>query len=239
MFYGVFCVKRKYKLKRYKLIKWNKNKIFALCVILMIALVVIYICGQIFCEWEKFDETITTILAIIGAIAFWLEYHENKLLNEAQFITDLNEQFIGDENMSAVEWELEKYFNKFRTKKITSDDNRTLEEKYSLENRERQHLVNYLVHLEGIAALVKNNVLHIDTIDDLMSFRYFIAMNNPVVQKLELLEYPDYYKGCFDIYDAWVKELKRQNITPPMYDENSNNLTKKLKEQKLCQQKRK
>lgn len=98
--------------------------------------------------------------------------------------------------------------------------------------------MNYLVHLEGIAALVKNKVLRIRTIDDLMSYRYFIAMNNPVVQKLELLEYPDFYKGCFDIYDAWVKELKDQGITPPMYDENSNNLTKKREEQKLCLQKR-
>lgn len=53
-----------------------------------------------------------TIIAIIAAVAFWLEYHENKLLNEAQFIIDLNEQFISNDKMSAVEWDLEKYYNK-------------------------------------------------------------------------------------------------------------------------------
>ena len=207
-------------------------------IFIIVLLSIAYLCGQQLCEWERLTETIVTVIAIISAVVFWLDYHENKLLNEAQFITDLNEQFIGDENMSAVEWELEKYFNKFRAEKLTSEDDYALEEKYSLENRERQHLVNYLVHLEGIAALVKNGVLHINTIDDLMSYRYFIAMNNPVVQKLELIEYHDYYKGCFDIYDTWVEELKSQNITPPMYDENSNNLTKKLEEKQRCLQKR-
>jgi len=61
-----------------------------------------------------------------------------------------------------------------------------------------------------------------------MSYRYFIAVNNPVVQTLELLEYPDYYKGCIGIYDAWVNELLKQGVTPPMYDEEENNLTKKM-----------
>ncbi len=207
-------------------------------ILLMVIIICVYLSCQYMFAWSWLTETVATIIAIISAVAFWLEYHENKLLNEAQFITDLNERFIGDENMSSVEWDLEKFYNKYRAGELASKFIREFEGKYSLENRDRQYLVNYLVHLEGIAALVKNKVLHIDTIDDLMSYRYFIAMNNPVVQKMELLEYPDYYKGCFDIYDAWVKELKDQGITPPMYDENSNNLTKKREEQKLCLPKR-
>lgn len=198
-------------------------------ILLMLIIICTYLSCQFFYAWSWLTETVATVIAIISAIAFWLEYHENKLLNEAQFIMDLNGQFIGDENMSNVEWDLEKFFNKYRNEELTEEYIKEFEEKYALEKIERQHLVNYLVHLEGIAALVKSKVLRIKTIDDLMSYRYFIAMNNPVVQKLELLEYPDFYKGCVDIYDSWVNALENQGINPPMYDEYTNNLTKKLR----------
>lgn len=197
-------------------------------VILVITVIsCLYILGQRFCDWERLTETVATLLAIVAAVAFWLEYHENKLLNEAQFIMELNEQFLSDSNLSEVEWELEKYYNRYRKNEITEEYKEEFAKKFDLKKRERQYLVNYLVHLEGIAALVNNGVIHLDAIDDLMSYRYFIAVNNSVVQDLELLEYPEYYKGCFGIYDDWVEELGKQGITPPMYDEKKNNLTKK------------
>jgi len=198
--------------------------------ILIIAIIVcLYLIGQYFYDWEWLTETIATIIAIVAAVAFWVEYHENKILNEAQFIMELNEQFIGNSNLSDIEWELEKYYYKFRRDKLTKEYCESFEEQFDLEKRERQFLVNYLVHLEGIAALVNNGVIHLDAIDDLMSYRYFIAVNNPIVQKLELLEYPDYYKGCIGIYDNWVDELQKQGIKPPMYHEEENNLTLKYK----------
>lgn len=202
--------------------------------ILIIAVIVcVYLLGQFFWHWEWLTETVATIIAIVAAVAFWLEYHENKLLNEAQFIMELNEQFLSDSNLSDVEWELEKYFNRYRKNELTEGYEEEFEKKFALEKRERQHLVNYLVHLEGIAALVNNGVIHLDAIDDLMSYRYFVAVNNPIVQKIELLEYPEYYKGCIGIYDAWVEELLRQKITPPMYHEKENNLTKKYKDKEV------
>lgn len=200
---------------------------FRIMILIIVVIVCVYLLGQFFWHWEWLTETVATIIAIITAVAFWLEYHENKLLNEAQFIMELNEQFLSDSNLSDVEWELEKYYNRYRKDELTEEYCDKFEEQFDLEKRQRQHLVNYLVHLEGIAALVNNGVIHLDAIDDLMSYRYFVAVNNPIVQKLELLEYPDYYKGCIGIYDAWVKELLEQGITPPMYHEKKNNLTMK------------
>ena len=66
-------------------------------IFIMALLSIIYLCGQQLCEWERLTETFATVIAIITIVAFWLEYNENKLLNEAQFITDLNEQFIGND----------------------------------------------------------------------------------------------------------------------------------------------
>lgn len=165
-----------------------------------------------------------TIIAIIAAVAFWLEYHENKLLNEAQFIADLNEQFISNEHMADVEWDLEKFYIKYDKGELTEE---YCKEKCDINRRGRQYLVNYLVHLEGVAALVKSRVLHIPTMTDLMAYRYFIAVNNPVVQNIELLEYTDYYHGIFDIYDGWIREMKKQGANIPMLGKGEISLTKK------------
>ena len=190
----------------------------------MFALVVTYVCGQIFCKWEKFDETITTVIAIIGAVAFWLEVKNNDFLNESQFIMELNNQFISNTELTEVEFDLEKYFEEYKNEKKSKKYREEFRDKYLGNKKDRQYLVNYLVHLEGIAAIVNNGVLHLDIIDDLMAYRYFIAVNNPDIQDLELIPYKSFYKGCFDIYDTWKSVLKKQHIEIPMKE---NNLTKK------------
>lgn len=205
-------------------------------IFIMVVLVVMYLCGQQIFEWKWLTEVFATGIAIVTAVAFWLEYREYKLLNEAQFITDLNEQFIGNEKMSEVEWELEKFYNKYKNSRLTEEDKEDFRNKYDIENKDRQYLVNYLVHLEGIAVLVKNGFLHIETIDDLMSYRYFIAMNNPIVQDLELCQYRDFYKGCYEIYDAWVKELENQKSEIPMIKDYK---LPEVEEVKLCLQTKK
>ncbi len=91
-------------------------------------------------------------------------------------------------------------------------------ETYLTQNGNCQHLVNYLVHLEGIAAIINNGVLHLDVIDDLMAYRYFIAVNNPVVQKMELLEYANFFQGCFNVYQRWKKVLEKQKSEIPMIE---------------------
>lgn len=170
-------------------------------------------------------------LAIFTAVAFFLEYHQNNKLNEAQFVIDLNNQFLNEGKMASVEHDLEKYFNATSSispvSHLSSTDDKgddkgeagkevearkTIEEelrtKYAMENKKHQDLVNYLVHLEGVAALVNNGVLRIAAINDLMAYRFFIAVNNPVVQELELKPFKDYYKGIYKLYPAWAKKLK-------------------------------
>ena len=189
-------------------------------IFLMIIVGCVYIVAQHFYDWERLTETVATIIAIIAAVAFWLEYRETKVLNEAQFIMELNEQFLSDPKLSAVEWELEKYYARYRNNDMTPEFEEMFERQFDMDKPERQSLVNYLVHLEGITALVNSGVLRLNSIDNLMSYRYFIAVNNPIVRKLELCDYSDYYKGCYSIYDSWVELLKGKEVKIPMYDEN-------------------
>ncbi len=65
--------------------------------------------------------------------------------------------------------------------------------------------INYLVYLEGLATLVLNDMMKLDHIDDLMAFRFFLAVNNPELQKAQLAVFPQFYRGCFKLYRKWTE----------------------------------
>lgn len=56
-----------------------------------------------YCNPNEASETVVTILAIVTGIAFWVEYHQKCKVNEAQFVMELNNQFLTDDNMVRVE----------------------------------------------------------------------------------------------------------------------------------------
>ena len=183
----------------------------------MILATVVYLLLRSVFNIDGIAEIFATIIAIITLVAFWLEYNDNKILNESQFIISLNDQFVSDERMYTIEWELEKFFYKYKKRELTKEYMDSFRKQFDIENERRQYLVNYLVHMESLAALVNNGTLKIDKIANLMSYRYFIVMNNPVVQEIELKQYSDYYTGCFNIYENWVKVLEKNGMEIPMY----------------------
>ena len=55
-------------------------------------------------------------------------------------------------------------------------------------------------------------MLRISAVNDLMAYRFFIAVNNPVAQELELKPFKDYYKGIFKLYPVWEKKMSFLNL---------------------------
>ena len=180
----------------------------------MIFLCVAYLAGQHWLQDSAFSSAVTTILAIVAGVAVLMEIRSNERINEAQLIMELNNQFITNESFAEIEWVLEKYYASCQQAAKDGRDPAEIQLEFdiSLNNKNRQKLVNYLVYLEGVAALVNEGVLHLNVITDLMAFRYFIAVNNPVVQETELLPNKDYYRGIFSIYDQWSKHLDADKI---------------------------
>ncbi|MCL2465491.1 MAG: hypothetical protein FWF28_10550, partial [Micrococcales bacterium] len=110
-------------------------------------------------------------------------------INEAQFILQYNQAFIQDRNMYLVEHRLEQWME-------DEEDGRSHGGALVTESS-RQNFINYLVYLEGLAPLIFSGVLRFEDIDDLMAYRFFLAVNNPELQKDQLFRYADYYRGCF------------------------------------------
>lgn len=116
-------------------------------------------------------------------------------IEAARFLFQYNQAFLKDDQMTEMERLLDKeYMDEIegipRTNSVITSEN-------------RQKMVNYLVYLEGLAPLVINHTLKLRGIDDLMSYRFFLAVNNPEVQQKHLFPFADDYRGCFKLYKMW------------------------------------
>ncbi|MBO7407785.1 MAG: hypothetical protein J6V14_09165, partial [Clostridia bacterium] len=64
-------------------------------------------------SFDSIRNRLTTLFAIISAIAFWLQFKKTERLNESNYVKDLNNQFVNNKNMTKIEHELELYFNQY------------------------------------------------------------------------------------------------------------------------------
>jgi len=182
-------------------------------------MLIILLTGRTLIKENSYIDIVNTTIALFTVFLLIIELSRDKDISEAQLIIEINNQFIDSSSLARVERKLEEYvyfYNEYG--QIKNDYWEEWEKSLTIGSEARQELVNYLVHLEGVAALVNNNVLTLPVITDLVAYRYFIAVNNPIVQKLELIPCKDYYRGCFKIYEKWEETMIEQKITIPLVD---------------------
>lgn len=175
-----------------------------------------------FIKYLNIYEFISTIAVIVGAVIAIIEIHANKKLEEASFIKDLNKQFIDNKEMVEIEHALETYNNLYQL----GEKNIELELDVRVNGKDKQKLVNYLVYLEGVASIIEQGVLHIDKINSLFGYRYFLAVNNPIIQNIELYPFAAYYQGIFNVYNKWLEKCKDKSsdmfMEVPIYEHTLN-----------------
>ena len=147
--------------------------------------------------------------AIVGVIAAILVIHQLKKETEAEkvenriqqatFVKDYNLSFILDKGLTKIEHELEKYYADYVKNPKGANLNIGVEGTVK-----RQRFINYLVYLESLASIIDHNAMTIESIDSLMGYRFFLAVNNPVIQREELYQYSLHYRGLFELYEKWV-----------------------------------
>jgi len=133
-------------------------------------------------------------------------------IEEARFLLDYNKALIESNAAYNVEHNLERWMDAFDEKRkeitdITPLKLLEIKESIPLEISDinLRNYINYLVYFEGLAALIIKGVLHLETIDDLFAYDFYLAINNPVLQDYEIKKYPEYYRGCFKVYKKWKK----------------------------------
>lgn len=197
-----------------------KDKVVNIGIVLVI--LVTSVAGVIKFIHEGIPDAIDAIdiVALAAMALVFAELRQNKKINEAQLIKDINSEFINNQQLSKVERMLEVYYDEYRHAK-TTDERERIHLKLCMDvgSDERQDLVNYLVHLEAVASLVNNDAIRLDSINDLIAYRFFIAVNNREVQEYELLPFKDYYCGCYTLYERWKNVMKRKHLEIPMKEQ--------------------
>ncbi len=186
--------------------KKDKEYIYYFAIVLVVAFYLVFV--EASSDVSELSTLVTTVTALVAAVAFWLQLKRGKNLDEANFIMNLNDQFISNDEMTRIEHALELYYNQGGEGDLELVLERT--------HNDCQRLINYLVYMECLAAMVKRDVMHLGVIDDLFAYRFFIAVNNPVVQKFELLPYANYYKGCFELAEMWTKKWRKEGRPIPL-----------------------
>lgn len=197
---------KKRKIKPIKNLEW-------LLFLLMIVLVSSFLAFATFItegskasmSWVK--DVIGTSTGLVAAVMVWVQLKRTERLNEANYIKDLNNQFITNKEMCEVEHALELYYNEV----TEGEESPILHLDLSRDGKDCQKMINYLVYLESLASIIQQGVLHIEIIHNVFAYRFFLAVNNPIVQMAEIIPYADYYRGCFILAEKWEKELRHKN----------------------------
>ena len=55
-------------------------------------------------------------------------------------------------------------------------------------------------------------MIKISAVDDLFGYKFFVAINNAEIQKMELIPYQTAYKGIYKAHKLWAAYRKKHNL---------------------------
>lgn len=148
---------------------------------------------------------VTTATAVVGAVALFYQFKRDKNLNEASFLVEYSQQFYSTYNCAGL-------MNELETCRIDPTYRLDVEKYY-------QQVVGYLEWLETLASLVNSGMVQISKIDNVMSYRYFLIVNNKQIQEGELTRNREFYRSIYTLYPAWV-QYKKKNGLQIIFEEN-------------------
>ncbi len=165
---------------------------------------------------------VTIITAVTGALALYIEFLKNKKIQTANFLIDYSKSFYN------CYYDL---FECFSELKKHADD-----PQYRIDIKKyKSKLIVYLQWVEAIASLVERGVLDLYTVDNTLSYRFFLIVNNPDVQKYILIPRQQFYRGTFYLYEKWHKFEESRNLPMPLEEtalknvENYGDIIKEIK----------
>ena len=192
----------------------RSKAVLVISIIMMAAALV----GSLFLDdvlGARISNIVTIITAIVGAVALFVQFKKDKELNMASFVIDYSVQFYDIYNLNNILNELEKC---------------RVDRKYKLDvEKNYQDIVAYLQWLESLAALVNTNLLTIEKIDNVLSYRFFLIVNNKEVQDKEIIPCREFYRGIFELYEKWSAYKKKKNMQI-IFEDNELSLREEYKE---------
>lgn len=182
---------------------FRKNSFPIIVAIVFITIIVLYVIEMIKNPEYNFFNLLTLLATISGALAVWFEFRKTKKLNEAVFITNLNNDFITSDRTTYIYNVLynARENGKYRNYVDNRSDN-NLSKPY-LTEEDVVKFNSYLNFFEIIYLLIQKKFVDFDYINDLFSHRFFLICNDPVVQDMKLVTQRDHYNNIYELHKLW------------------------------------
>jgi len=155
---------------------------FTIPLILVITMMVVIITYALTADQFAAD-FLVSVTAVIGALAIWFEIRRSKEIAQGEFVLTLNNSYSGNKDIKEL------YRKLISGEPLSEDD--------------LPNIVEYLTFFETIYLLLKRDVVKMDVINDLFAYRFFLAVNNPDIQRLELVKDDQYYRNIFRLDHLW------------------------------------
>lgn len=183
--------------------KKSKTMTYVLIIIVIIMLMVSSLFSENEYMIDKIITIITTATAMIGAIAIFIQFKKDKNINQANFILNYGKYFHEVKGNDEINEKLEKYQQG---------------QKDIFNESDNMGIINCLVWCEGLSVLIQDGTLELCKIDNLFSYTFFLIVNNEYIQKHELVENAEYYKGVYALHRIWT-DYKRKTRQPILNEE--------------------
>src|SRR6218665_3654509 len=129
------------------------------------------------------QQALAAAATVAAAIAIWFQMKAEKDVAVGEFIMNLNTTFNDNASIERV------------YRRLVSDK--------PLNDRHQFDAMTYLTFFETCYLLHARGVVDIALLDDLFGYRFFIAMHNPDIQRIELIPDRYAYRNLITLYDLW------------------------------------
>lgn len=164
------------------------------CVLFLVALFLIYLLTDIS---ETFANIIALLSTVIGAFASLIEYQKNEAVNLSNNILNIYSVFIEIPTNKEIQYKLECI--KRRDINLFSP-------------RDIEGIRSYLNYFNGVANLIISNDIKISEINTILGYRFFLIMNCPYIQDLEIIPNAQEYRPCIKLHKIWEDWSAKNNF---------------------------
>ncbi|MDD3113125.1 MAG: GNAT family N-acetyltransferase [Candidatus Izemoplasmatales bacterium] len=179
-----------------------------LIIVSVVILVIIFFKPNTNDPLEVIGIIMSSILGVLSLFFVIKEYRRARNIEEGQFIFNLNQAFIGSEDLKDI------YIKIYLESK---DPSLKL-----IGEKDITKIVSYLTFLETFWTMYTRGIISIKMIDDLFANRFFLMITNPRVQSLKLVREYSVYQNVRELEYVW-RQYRLKNNLKNLYEENSLN----------------
>lgn len=161
---------------------------------------------------SEISSVVTTITAVIGAVALYIQFKKDKAINQANFIVEFHKSFYENPQNAEIKKLLDMKANGKNIDCIK-------DEKYA------PGIVSYISWLKTLCTLLEKNTVSYEAVDELFGYKFFTFTNGVEIQEVELVPYAEYSEIIYKVHRKW-SEYKKKHNKKIIFEETSLALTK-------------